>query len=286
MLPPPIPPVVPAEYHEGLAIDFPELDESGAGAAINVVKGTVTAKPSDPPLLWSNRFIRVAATVKPEALSIFLNSDLGPAGTYDVALRPTSRIWLRLMLSQREKPEHSEKPYEPVLDVSVRLLIDDGDGDGLARSQAGAWVTVACLPLLAGGKAFRPSDPVFVNVTEDPKPIVTPAPGTPAPGAQATGVRLTPFTAPVWCQFTQDVSTFEVKTTATAAAPQPCPGRHAYRHAQFEKRSAAQLRSRRCRAAAAATVHQVAGDGSQLANPVHCCGDPDRVHQRRLRPRP
>jgi hypothetical protein len=207
---------VPAEYHEGLVIDFPELDESGAGAAISVVKGTVT---SDPAPLWSQRFIRVVATVKPDALSIFLNSDLGPAGTYDVGLKPTSRIWLRLVLSQREKPERSEKPYEPVLDISVRLLIDDGDGDGLARSQAGAWVTVACLPLLAGGKLFRPSDPVYVNVTEDAKSL----PATSANVAKATGVRLTPFTAPVWCQFTQDVSTFEVRTVADPETSQICP---------------------------------------------------------------
>lgn len=207
---------VPAEYHEGLVIDFPELDESGAGATINVVKGTVA---SDPRPLWSQRFIRVAATVKRDALSIFLNSDLGPAGTYDVGLKPTSRIWLRLVLSQREKPERSEKPYEPVLDISVRLLIDDGDGDGLARSQAGAWVTIACLPLLAGGKAFRPSDPVYVNVVEDSKSSLA----TPANVARATGVRLTPFTAPVWCQFTQDVSTFEVTTVAAPATPRICP---------------------------------------------------------------
>ena len=207
---------VPAEYHEGLMIDFPELDESGAGATISVLKGTVKSDPAPP---WSQRFIHVAATVKRDALSIFLNSDLGPAGTYDVGLKPTSRIWLRLVLSQREKPERSEKPYEPVLDVSVRLLIDDGDGDGLARSQAGAWVTIACLPLLAGGKVFRPSDPVYINVTELPQALRA----TPANIATATGVRLTPFTAPVWCQFTQDVSTFEVKTVADPTTPHMCP---------------------------------------------------------------
>jgi hypothetical protein len=200
VLPPPLPSLIPPEYHEGLAIDFPELDYKGASATISVLQGTFTTQP---PPLWSDRFIKVAASVAPDVLSIFLNSDLGPAGTYDVALRPTSRARLRLVLSQREKPERSEKPYEPVLDVSVRLLIDDGDGDGLARSQVGTWVTVACLPLLAGGKTFRPSDPIYVNVNQDGAAAV----------AQAAGVRLTSFTAPVWCQFTQDVSAFDVTTT-------------------------------------------------------------------------
>jgi hypothetical protein len=171
-----------------------------------VLKGTVTNPPPASPPPWSDHYVHVSATVTPGALSILLNTDLGPAGTYYAPLRPTTRTWLRLVLSQREKPEQSQKPYEPVLDVSIRLLIDDGDGDGLARSQAGAWVTVACLPLLAGGKTFRPSDPIYVNVTQDPK----------SPAAQATGVRLTPFTAPVWCQFTQDVSTFNVTTTTQA----------------------------------------------------------------------
>jgi hypothetical protein len=221
--PPPTDPM-PSEFHEGLVVDFPELDDA-AGAKVSVVKGTSfgptpVSSPPDPPdpdkdiAPWIDRYMRVKVSLAPDALSVFLDTDLGPAGTYNVPLKPTSRVWLRLVLSQRDKPEKSEKPYEPVLDISVRLLIDDDEVDGLARSQAGSWLTVACLPLLAGGKYFKPPDPVYVDVAPDRG-------GDHAP--HAVGVRLTPFTAPLWCQFTQDVSRFDVTTTAPNAKSQSCP---------------------------------------------------------------
>jgi hypothetical protein len=200
---------IPREFHEGLVVEFPEIDAAGAGATISVAKGT-----SFPAQQWSNRYVRVKASVSVETLTVFLDTDLGPAGTYNVALLPTTRLWLRLVLSQREKPEKSEQPYEPVLDVSVRLLMDDDEVDGLARSQAGAWLTVACLPLLAGGKTFKPSDPVYVNAVPD---------GDAKHAPQVVGARLTPFTPPLWCQFTQDVSRFDVTTTAPNATSQSCP---------------------------------------------------------------
>jgi hypothetical protein len=189
--------LTPSEFHEGLIVEFPELLRA-AGAKVNVV-------PPNPGADWTDRHVRVAAKAGIDKLTISLDTDLGSAGSYNVDLRPSTRVWLRLVLSQREKPEKGDQPYEPVLDVSIRLLIEDNEVDVLARSQAGAWLTVACLPLLAGGKVFKPDTPVYVNV------IQTDGGDDNAP--KVVGARLTQFTPPVWCQFTQDVSCFEVTTT-------------------------------------------------------------------------
>jgi hypothetical protein len=93
-----------------------------------------------------------------------------------------------------------------VLDISIRLLVDDGK-EGLVRSQAGCWMTIACLPLPAGAAKFKPTDPVFVNIVPDSK-------NDPSTALNVYGVRLTAFTPPLWCQFTQDASRFDITTTA------------------------------------------------------------------------
>jgi hypothetical protein len=193
---------VPPEFHEGLVLDFLQVTAFPTSATVSV---TQPPKYTDP---WSNHTVTVTVTIppaSPDQLALAVTTDLGGGGTYSLTLRPASRAWLRVVLSQRDKPQDGNTLYEPVLDVSIRLFVDDGE-DGLVRSQAGSWVTVACVPLLAGAKAFKPADPVYVNVV----------PGHDNVGGlpQVYGGRLTSFTPPLWCQFTQDVSTFDVATTA------------------------------------------------------------------------
>jgi hypothetical protein len=194
-------PVIPAETHEGIALVFPAV-EGTTGVTVSIVKPAATQD-------WQDHKIKVTASISADdaantdVLQIQIDTDLGKAGRFVAPLRPTSRAWLRAVLSQRDKPEEGDDPYSPVVDVSVRLLIDDGDADGLVRSVAGTWITVGCVPLLAGAKAFKPNDPVFVSAKPDDSQPANPV---------AYGVRLTPFTAPLWCQFTQDVSVFDVMT--------------------------------------------------------------------------
>jgi hypothetical protein len=209
----------PPGVHEGLVIDFGKIDAASTFAKVQVRKGALT----DP--AWTPRFIQATLELQPESLSISMDSDLGPAGTFSTKMTPSGVVQFRLVLSQRDPPEASTEPYEPILDVSIRLLIDDGLEGAEARSQAGAWLTVACLPLLAGGKTHLPNDKVFVTV--DPAP---PADGggtqSPLAGGEAgpavVGVRLTSFTASMWSQFTQDVSLFEV-TTRDGRVRRACP---------------------------------------------------------------
>jgi hypothetical protein len=193
----------PVEYHEGLLLDFSQLTTPLASARISVV-------PQARADAVSPHNVSVIAQIQAGQLSITIDTDLGSGGVYRLSLRPASRAWLRVVLSQREKPQDGNKLYEPVLDVSVQLLVDDGE-DGLVRSQAGSWLTVACVPLLAGSKSFMPTDPVYVKVT--------PVQGQVGALPEAYGVRLTPFTPPLWCQFTQDVSRFDIATTADPANP-------------------------------------------------------------------
>ncbi|WP_225032067.1 hypothetical protein [Paraburkholderia sp. XV] len=207
---------VPEGVHEGVVIDFPVLNASApVNAVVQVAPGTHGNVPT------TLRYLRIVAELQTARVAIRLDSDLGPAGSFLSKMMPAGVARLRLVLSQRDPPEESADPYEPVVDVSVRLWIDDRTEDGSVRSQAGAWLTVACLPLLAGGKSFLPGAPVYARV----KPVLgaqVPVDWPPATQPSAYGVRLTAFTAPQWCQFTQDVSTFEV-VTKEGAVHGACP---------------------------------------------------------------
>jgi hypothetical protein len=206
----------PQGIHEGLVVDFPALNTGTATCAVvQVAEGTRGDAP------WTARHIRIVAQLNPDAVSITLDSDLGAAGSFAAQMMPAGVARLRIVLSQRDPPEDSAHPYEPVVDVCVRMLIDDGLEGGATRSQAGAWLTVACLPLLAGGKKFQPGDPVYIKVNPSlDLRVLADWPQGMQP--RAYGVRLTAFTAPQWCQFTQDVSTFEV-TTKEGVVRAACP---------------------------------------------------------------
>ncbi|MFP3604666.1 hypothetical protein [Paraburkholderia sp. SIMBA_053] len=208
----------PPGVHEGLVIDFGKVEAASVFAKVQVEKGALAAP------AWTTRFIQTTLDLLPESLSISLDTDLGPAGTFSTKMTPSGVAQFRLVLSQRDPPEASTDAYEPILDVSVRLLIDDGLESAATRSQAGAWLTVACLPLLAGGKTFRPNDPVYVTVDSAPPQggSAQNALASGDAGPRVVGVRLTSFTASMWSQFTQDVSLFEV-TLPGGPVRRACP---------------------------------------------------------------
>jgi hypothetical protein len=140
------PSLIPAEPHEGLVVDLGTLSRSRV----------VTVKPArygDPPPGKTDvdRSTKIEVNPRDGRLEIKLSGDLGGAGSYSCPLPGTASAAMRIVVSQQEKPQDGHALYTPVIDVSVRLRITNAVSDGLVRMNEGAWLTVACLPLLAGG---------------------------------------------------------------------------------------------------------------------------------------
>src|SRR5262249_52230790 len=139
-------------------------------------------------------------------LEVKLSGDLGEAGTYSCPLPGTASAAMRIVISQQEKPKDGDALYTPVIDVSVRLKITNVVSDGLVRMSEGAWLTVACLPLLGGGQ-YKPSDSVGVRICVDRALSAAP---------RVIAARLSAFSPGLWCQFAQNVSLIIVRRVGRA----------------------------------------------------------------------
>jgi hypothetical protein len=91
--------VMPREFHEGLVLDFAQLTTQQTGATISMANDGS----------WPSATASVTATLTTGQLKLDLQTSLGGAGTYALDLRPASRVWLRVVLSQREKPQDGNK---------------------------------------------------------------------------------------------------------------------------------------------------------------------------------
>lgn len=211
--------------YEGIVLDVSDLpvaDDSASGvkreldAKVSFITRLDPKDPKDPPLpLGPDRqYTRVSATLTAEkkngdptgqlTLRVEASTALGFAGAWSITLRSDVVVSVRIVLSQRPKPE-GDKPYMPSGDLSVRVRLGRGDSIDVLRNEAeNNWLTVFCLPLNAEGK-LEPKEEVHVLLE-----------GTVPTRQQQDGplysslrpIRLSDFTPGTWCQFGAAMSRF------------------------------------------------------------------------------
>jgi hypothetical protein len=182
--------------YEGLVIDCQTISD-GFGARVSIDNG-------------GKAFVAVNVNRTPDKIVLKLESDLdqGKAWQCTMSTSAATTALLRLVVSQREKPQTGNDPYKPLCDVSVRLRLKQQEADGLVRMQENAWLSVACLQLLSTAQ-FSIAKPVAIRVeAKDPGGFHY---------AEVIPARLSSFTDPVWCQFAQDFSWFTVKPSQGTA---------------------------------------------------------------------
>lgn len=179
-----------ATEHEGLVIDLGSFQLISAG-------GSFTFDFANEPNPKLDKEVSVSIASNSGELTISLATALGPAGVHKVSIPPDQTAQLRLVLSLRDKPQDGDK-YRPAGDISVRLRVSASDG--VVRESTDRWLAIASAPLVSSH---------LDNWLEINKAVqVQIAASGDAANATVRPVRLSGFTPPVWCQFTESMSVF------------------------------------------------------------------------------
>lgn len=192
-----------ATDYDGLVIEVAEIAK-GQSAVIgfDLVDDGIGLPVVEPP------DVKVSLSRIDGVLTIAAATRLGEAGKSDLALRAHEQAQVRLIVSERERPE-GVKEWTPRGDVAIKVMVMDKDSgvDALEQLDRNHWLAVNTVPL--GGRKPVPSDlPLKLRIT--PEATVKP------PKAGVHPVRLSTFTPAVWCQFTEAMSSFAA-TVAGAA---------------------------------------------------------------------
>ncbi|WP_398308962.1 hypothetical protein [Zoogloea sp.] len=176
----------------GLAIDLAELKP---GTPLKLRLSFDKNRTPDP-----SSFVNLEAHIDdsdPLRPRVVLNASTHRGSTQDwsASYDTGCRVQIRVIASQRPKPNSKGKDIPSVGDVSVRVrIVRDSSFDVMQKPYENVWLSVLCLPLNTNG---HDSDLYLkvengVEVTERP-------------------VRLSDFTPAVWCQFAAAMSQFVVE---------------------------------------------------------------------------
>jgi len=176
----------------GLAIDLAELKRDAPLKLQLSFDKNRTPSPSS--------FVKLEAHIDdsdPLRPRVVLNASTHRGSTLDwsASYDTGCRVQIRVIASQRPKPNSKGKDIPSAGDVSVRVrIVRDSSLDMMQKPYENVWLSVLCLPLNTNG---HDSDLYLkvengVEVTERP-------------------VRLSDFTPAVWCQFAAAMSQFVVK---------------------------------------------------------------------------
>lgn len=218
--------------YEGVVLDVSDLpvtDDSGFNVKRELnAKVSFITRPDEknhPDQLSPDRqYTSVSATLTAEenngtptgqlTLRVEASTALGFAGAWSISLRSDVVVSVRVVVSQRPKPD-DDKPYMPSGDLSVRVRLGRGDSVDVLQNEAeNSWLTVFCLPLNAEG-TLKPDEEVHVLLE-----------GTVPTRQQQDGplyssirpIRLSDFTPGTWCQFGAVMSRFAGTVTLKRTA--------------------------------------------------------------------
>ncbi|MCK1564297.1 hypothetical protein IVB08_10035 [Bradyrhizobium sp. 173] len=218
--------------YEGVVLDVSDLpvaDNSGFNAKRELdAKVSFITRPDEknqPNQLSPDRqYTSVSATLTAEknngtptgqlTLRVEASTALGFAGAWSISLRSDVVVSVRVVVSQRPKPD-DDKSYMPSGDLSVRVRLGRGDSIDVLQNEAeNSWLTVFCLPLNAEG-TLKPDEEVHVLLE-----------GTVPTRQQQDGplyssirpIRLSDFTPGTWCQFGAVMSRFAGMVTVKRTA--------------------------------------------------------------------
>ncbi|MGO7377507.1 hypothetical protein [Rhizobium ruizarguesonis] len=203
-----------ATKHEGVALDvgeFPVADEGDDAASadrkrLDVAVHFLTRKGADfePDPQYTRVVAGLVATdgnPGKQTLKIVCSTALGFAGSWELEIDTGATVSVRIVLSQRPKPEGLDD-YKPSGDMSIRVRIArDEQTDALAHDTDNTWLSVLCLPMNAEGK-LKVEDVVNVVLA-----------GAVPSGSVLRPVRLSDFTPGTWCQFGAAMSRFRAQFT-------------------------------------------------------------------------
>jgi len=163
--------------YDGIVLDASDLpvthdSRSGITRELHAPVRFITLPEKKTDLGPDRQYTRVVATLTPEkkdgeltgqlTLKIEGSTALGFAGAWSISLRSDVLVSVRVVVSQRPKPE-DDKPYMPSGDLSVRVRLGRGDSIDVLRGEAeNSWLMVFCLPVNAEG-TLKPDQEVRVS---------------------------------------------------------------------------------------------------------------------------
>jgi hypothetical protein len=201
------PGLFPQTLHEGLVFDIVELSpERLIDLRLSLDRSERNSASVEA------HYVRIEAKINGSGtlgwcLEIKTRTQLGDAERWSMTFDPGARVQLRLVVSQRPKPE-DDGEYHPVADVSIRARILRIDAyNSMSRPGENAWMSVICMPLTARDSVTHDMN-VLVGLSSLLDPPIE---------MVARPVRLSDFTPGVWCQFTAAMSRViveaEIKTS-------------------------------------------------------------------------